>query len=495
MLGQISGRTSLSTFQAPAYRFIGVARRATLWDGGVVRYGTVVSFVVIELWLAGAGQTARAERCPRGTKSIVHKVRLGECLSDVAADYGVTVPKILQANPGLKPDRVREGQKITICELEPEKLKPCGRGRRWFSHKVRRGETLIEIANRYGVAVQSIVRSNPSLSSRADPLRAGQSLQLCAAPGRALASKVCGFLTRLHSHEVVPGEYLTAIASRYGVRRKELLRLNPQLRSHPDRLRPGQRIRVCPDIAPRERRRIAYTVRSGDSLAAIARRYGLTVREVIGFQRGRLKNPKALSPGQRLVVWIDGEVLPGYQIDSDGGALARGVQLPPSRHYTIKNQTLSWGAPRTVQLVQSAIGRYRNRFRGGPLVHVGDLSKHDGGPLPPHVSHQTGQDVDIAYVLLGEAGRNKKFQRATKSNLDARRSWALIKAFLDTDHVQYIFVDYYIQRMLYERAKAAGVRDDELEELFQYPRGTARARGIIRHSKGHDDHFHVRLSR
>jgi hypothetical protein len=59
----------------------------------------------------------------------------------------------------------------------------------------------------------------------------------------------------------------------------------------------------------------------------------------------------------------------------------------------------------------------------------------------------------------------------------------------------YDFMDYYIQRMLYERAKAGGMRGDELEELFQYPRGKGRARGIIRASKGHDDHFHVRLDR
>ena len=185
--------------------------------------------------------------------------------------------------------------------------------------------------------------------------------------------------------------------------------------------------------------------------------------------------------------------MPGYGVKSEGGALARGVQLPPSSHYTIKHPSLSWGTSRTVALVQKAIARYRKRTRGAPRVHVGDLSKHGGGPLPPHVSHQTGRDVDIAYVLRGEAGKDKRFRRATKNNLDVRRSWALVKSFLDTGRVRYIFMDYYIQEMLYERARASGMRQDELEELFQYPRGKPRARGIIRASKGHDDHFHVRL--
>jgi hypothetical protein len=34
---------------------------------------------------------------------------------------------------------------------------------------------------------------------------------------------------------------------------------------------------------------------------------------------------------------------------------------------------------------------------------------------------------------------------------------------------------------------------DDLDELFQYPRGKNRTRGIIRHSKGHVNHFHVRF--
>ena len=37
------------------------------------------------------------------------------------------------------------------------------------------------------------------------------------------------------------------------------------------------------------------------------------------------------------------------------------------------------------------------------------------------------------------------------------------------------------------------VSEGTLEALFQYPRGKGRAYGIIRHWKGHKDHFHVRF--
>ena len=68
-----------------------------------------------------------------------------------------------------------------------------------------------------------------------------------------------------------------------------------------------------------------------------------------------------------------------------------------------------------------------------------------------------------------------------------------MQAFIDSNEVRYIFMDYYIQEMLYDYGKSHGVSEDTLEELFQYPRGKRAGAGIIRHSKGHDDHFHVRF--
>ena len=58
----------------------------------------------------------------------------------------------------------------------------------------------------------------------------------------------------------------------------------------------------------------------------------------------------------------------------------------------------------------------------------------------------------------------------------------------------YLFVDYELQHLLYEEARAMGATEVQLERWFQYPYGRRAARGIIRHWKGHDDHFHVRFA-
>ncbi len=184
------------------------------------------------------------------------------------------------------------------------------------------------------------------------------------------------------------------------------------------------------------------------------------------------------------------DLVDDLRLSSDMGD---GVPLPPSPEYTIKAEAFAWATPRTVALLRDAIHTYATRHasqRPTPRVHIGDISRKGGGPFPPHLSHQQGRDVDIAYVLHEPRAR---FGVATARTLDRRNTWALLQALLDTKAVTYVFIDYEIQRLLYEHAAAEGVDEITRERLFQYPYGRRAAQGLIRHWKGHRDHFHVRF--
>ena len=61
------------------------------------------------------------------------------------------------------------------------------------------------------------------------------------------------------------------------------------------------------------------------------------------------------------------------------------------------------------------------------------------------------------------------------------------------DGVQIIFLDRAVQARLYTWARRHGTPDDELEFLFQYPRGDNVLVGLVRHWPNHADHFHVRF--
>src|SRR5690606_33980755 len=354
--------------------------------------------------------------CPDGGELIEHEVGPGQTLSGIAVKHGVSQRSIERANPGLDPNKIRVGQKLEIClpgksasssssskSSSGSSGKSCGSGKTVAEHEVQSGDTLSGIATKYGVSVESIQSRNSKLKKDPNSLRVGQSVEICIETKRSKNSKLCDYRTPLHTHEVVPGEHLGEIAGRYGVRRSDLIQLNSKLKSNANLLSVGQKINVCPEIAPRERVKIEYTVESGDTLSDIAARYDLTTRELVGFQRGKISESDGLKIGQKLIVYKDGSILPGYgAYDDDTGVLKSGVQLPSGKHYVVKHPSLSWGTGETIRLIQTAVSNYRKAWKSSPQVHIGDISKKGGGHFPPHQSHQHGRDVDIGYVLKGE---------------------------------------------------------------------------------------------
>lgn len=79
----------------------------------------------------------------------IHTVRMGEYLGKIAQNYGVSVASIRQAN-ALRSDELAAGQKLKILGATPSAQK----------HKVKTGEYLGKIAANYGVSVDSLRRAN-----------------------------------------------------------------------------------------------------------------------------------------------------------------------------------------------------------------------------------------------------------------------------------------------------------------------------------------------
>ena len=110
----------------------------------------------------------------------------------------------------------------------------------------------------------------------------------------------------------------------------------------------------------------------------------------------------------------------------------------------------------------------------------------NGGFFPPHLSHQSGLDVDIGYYL--NRGHNpNSFRHTNRRTMDTARTWTLIEEFLRTKNVQYIFSDRYLIPLL-RRYAAENGRMTPAQERRWFGGG-----GIIRHLKGHADHLHIRI--
>lgn len=315
----------------------------------------------------------------------------------------------------------------------------------------------------------------------------------------------CSNKVPLWEHEVQAGEHLGLIAGRYGVRRSALVELNEI--ADPNLIRTGQTLKVCPEIAPRQTKQVTHVVASGETMSAIAKQYDLTVSELLDRAGAELSNPNLVRVGQSFSFWVDDGMVEAFRPPLPkkkakkkraGGRKSHGrtrvsVQLDGGATMHIKRPRLAFGTAKTVRLIERAVGQYKRRHAKSPKVLIGDMSKKGGGKIEPHLSHRRGVDIDVGYVLKGDTLTTTRFRGVNSKTLDPKRTWALVKAFLDTDEVRYIFMDYALQKQLYEFARSQGTSEDELDELFQYPRGRGRSHGIIRHWRSHKNHFHVRF--
>lgn len=87
-----------------------------------------------------------------------YKVKMGDTLSQIAINYGVTVDGLVAANGLARASRIYIGQTLNIPEAgATARTYPAQAA---VSHRVKSGETLSEIALRYGVTTHSLAVAN-----------------------------------------------------------------------------------------------------------------------------------------------------------------------------------------------------------------------------------------------------------------------------------------------------------------------------------------------
>ena len=194
----------------------------------------------------------------------------------------------------------------------------------WERYKIKSGDTLSEIADRFNVSTQVLMRQNDLNTSR---IRAGQALLIPKAIGPESSLTANGRLAsrqrrladdpdRNHiSYTVRPGDSLWTIARNYGTTTKAIARWN-QI-GEKSMLQIGQTLQLYPKKAkvlktvtsPRSslqkvERTIQYTVKPGDSFGRIANRFQVSIANLKRWNPERAKE-KYLQPGDKLVIKIN----------------------------------------------------------------------------------------------------------------------------------------------------------------------------------------------
>jgi len=210
---------------------------------------------------------------------------------------------------------------------------------------------------------------------------------------------------------------------------------------------------------------------------------------------GCFGSPSPLAPGLRGPVGLPyhGVLTESAELPTAGAGFAR------YRPYGTRN----YGTRGLVGAIERAAAEVDRQAPNGKRLLVGDLSARYGGKISGHASHRSGRDVDLLYyaTTLGgvpvtspgfihfDTDGLARTQTGEYLQLDVRRQWLLIRAFLTDPEVDvlWIFTSRDVEAFVTEYARSIG----ESTELL------ARAIRVMhqpRDSANHDDHLHIRVA-
>jgi membrane-bound lytic murein transglycosylase D len=214
--------------------------------------------------LAGLGERERVQ----WTR---HRVRSGETIGGIADRYHTTVAVLREINE-LRGNTIRAGDYLTIphateslasytqsADSRAERQQSTARSGERRAHVVKNGESLWSISQAYDVNVRSLASWNAMAPG--DVLSVGRELVVWTAAPTQVA------VTATAQASLVRSDSAAGFAATNRIRE------------------------------------ITYVVRRGDSLSSIARRFKVTVDELVEWNSGA--GSKYLQPGQRLKMVVD----------------------------------------------------------------------------------------------------------------------------------------------------------------------------------------------
>ncbi len=169
--------------------------------------------------------------CPNGQ---LYTVKSGDTMFFIARWFNISLQSLIDANPQITdPNTIYPGQVICIPSAGPGPETLCPNG--WI-YQVVSGDTMFEIAKRFGVSLDALIRANPQITNP-DLIYPDQ--EICIpVPTPGLIPCPDGNL-----YVVKPGDTMYEIAKMNNIDLTLLIAANPQI-ADPNMIFPGQIICV-----------------------------------------------------------------------------------------------------------------------------------------------------------------------------------------------------------------------------------------------------------
>ncbi len=260
---------------------------------------------------------------PEGKTPVKYTVKSKDNLIDIAGLFNVRVSDIRNWNNLPYTSTVKVGEELTIyvnndkvdyyssidkmSPAEKQNLIFVNSGDSYVEHRIKSGESLKTIANKYGVSVAQIKDWNNLKSNR---LVRGRKLMIYSGESRRSSENRSIASNRTTKYKVRHGDSLGKVAEKFGVTVAQLKMWN-KLTSN--KIAAGKLLVLhdrhdansLGDNSSRpESNVIRYTIKNGDSISEIAEKYNVSVSEIKNWNN--LKSDKLIK-GKAISIYSDND--------------------------------------------------------------------------------------------------------------------------------------------------------------------------------------------
>ncbi|MFZ5981843.1 MAG: LysM peptidoglycan-binding domain-containing protein [Candidatus Zixiibacteriota bacterium] len=258
---------------------------------------------------------------PKETSWVKHQIRRGETISTIAARYGVSQYAIFAANNLSHRSKIYAGKSLIVpVPLDRDYDSKPRENREYVTSKslyvVRSGDTMWDIARAFGTSVDDLRRVN--YIERGSRIYVGQKLKIPSSATKLKEKNQSTPMTYASKDNVASsaknsssnsgggsskytvrvGDTLWDLARRFGTTTSNIRRMNGLGRS--SRIYPGQVLTIEGDS---EKNYVIYKVRRGDTLSRIAQRYRTSISRILA-SNGKT-DPDNLNVGENLKIYLD----------------------------------------------------------------------------------------------------------------------------------------------------------------------------------------------
>ena len=250
------------------------------------------------------------------TKSsyVYHKISRGENLGLIATQYGVSIAAIKEWN-NLSSNKIVAGKKLKIytdkdyAPISSDLTSKNTKGNVYY-YKVKKGDTISEIAERYHISVSEIKNWN---NLKSNNIIAGKTLKIFSnETSESLVESTSSESENVNYHKIKSGETIGQIAEEYKVSSSSIREWN-NLNS--DKIIAGTTLKIYSDSSPKTEKEIissknelngesiTHQIQSGETIIGISALYGVSVDAI---KRWNNLNSSKIVAGKNLIIYSTG---------------------------------------------------------------------------------------------------------------------------------------------------------------------------------------------